>query len=66
MNSYRIFGLTEVRAEIMYENNRCDLDWISSSVIKLLTINLNNSVYGQDASTDKTFLHSKTPKPFLL
>ena len=37
-------------------------------VILLLNIHLNISVYGQDASTDKTFLHSNTCTPitFLL
>ena len=35
-------------------------------VIMLLNIHLSISVYEQDASTDRIFLHSKTPKSFLL
>ena len=46
--------------------NRFNFGEINSSVIMLLNIHLNISVYGQDASTDRTFLHSKTPKSFLL
>ena len=34
--------------------------------ILLLDIHLIISVYGQNASTDRTFFHSKTPKYFLL
>ena len=32
----------------------------------ILNNHLNISVYEQGASTDRTFLHSKTPKSFLL
>ena len=39
--------------------NIFDLDLINTSAAMLLNINLHNSVYGQDASTDRTFLHSK-------
>ena len=35
-------------------------------LISLLNIHYNIIDYGQDASTDKTFLHSKTPKHFML
>ena len=45
---------------------RCDLDKINASVILLLNNHLNISVNGQDASRDRTFLHSKNPKSFLL
>ena len=38
----------------------------NTSVIMLQNIHFNISVYGQDASTDRTFLHSKTSKSFLL
>ena len=44
--------------------NRYDLNSINTSVILLINIHLNISVYGQDASTGRTFLHSKTPNTF--
>ena len=39
--------------------NRCNLDRISTSVISLLNIHLNISVYGQNTSTDKTIFAFK-------
>ena len=46
--------------------NRYDLNEINTSVILLLNVHLNIRIYGQDTSTDRTFLHSKTPIYFLL
>ena len=62
----------------MREKLSCLLFFLKGSVVSvghlkpsklgslLLNIHLNISVYGQDASSDKTFLHSKTPKHFML
>ena len=42
-----------------------NLDIINTSVIMLLYIHFSINVYGQDASTERTFLYSKTFQSFL-